>query len=351
MDRESIYRSNNEELAKIHIDTLEYHVRASENYISKIIDSVALEQPDIILRDSCSLFARKIADYLNIPCIGYATSLIVPSSIFFTNPRFAVESSYGYDMSKRSDEEVEELIKLFIGNTKRISEKYNYRYLPLNHQVDPDEEINFSFGLPVIENYDKQKYIFVKPTIFEEDDTHFKKKNNNIYVSSGSVVVFPAHIYKKLVSTLANSSYQVHISFKLLNSGLVKIHNTPDNIYFHHFIDQISQLKNSCVHISHGGYNSLLESIKYEVPLLIIPLQNDEYMDAKIVELNKLGISLSTLMIDSLSHIELLKKINELVLSEEYLFNLKKYKNKLKNMPINCSKLIEIIESKFYEKV
>jgi MGT family glycosyltransferase len=63
------------------------------------------------------------------------------------------------------------------------------------------------------------------------------------------------------------------IGNKIELSSLQKI---PDNFIVQHYIPQLEVLKHANVMISHGGLNSVSEALYYGVPVIAIPLANDQ---------------------------------------------------------------------------
>ncbi len=82
------------------------------------------------------------------------------------------------------------------------------------------------------------------------------------------------------------------ITFKYYDGNIVTFNDLPKNIKFTKFANQIEELKRSKLFITHGGYNSLLESIYYEVPMIVIPLSNDQFYNAEFIKMMKIGYSL-----------------------------------------------------------
>lgn len=62
----------------------------------------------------------------------------------------------------------------------------------------------------------------------------------------------------------------------------------PRNIYAYSFVPQIEVLQNADLFITHGGMNSINEAMYYGVPMLAMPIINDQFANASQVE--KLGL-------------------------------------------------------------
>ena len=60
-------------------------------------------------------------------------------------------------------------------------------------------------------------------------------------------------------------------------------------IYIDDFIEQKYVLNYCDLFITSGGFNSILESIYYKVPMLVIPVSSEQRLNALIIENLKLG--------------------------------------------------------------
>lgn len=99
-----------------------------------------------------------------------------------------------------------------------------------------------------------------------------------LYCSFGSVKTNDTYavnsFIQKLLETVRNHNCIVIIS---VNSILQdqNFDNIPENAYFLKAAPQLEILKRADVFISHGGLNSIKESIRAEVPMLIYPIHSD----------------------------------------------------------------------------
>jgi MGT family glycosyltransferase len=66
----------------------------------------------------------------------------------------------------------------------------------------------------------------------------------------------------------------------------------PSNFLVYPFVPQLEVLQHAEVFISHGGMNSVMESIWFGVPLLMVPQSSDQPLVAARVEELGLGLNL-----------------------------------------------------------
>lgn len=98
---------------------------------------------------------------------------------------------------------------------------------------------------------------------------------------------------KRCIKAFGNKELSV-----ILNTGKVKpeaLGNIPPNIWAYSFVQQLEVLQHTDLFITHGGMNSVNESMYYGVPMLVISFINDQPVNAKQVERLKLGKKLRLL--------------------------------------------------------
>ncbi|MDK7925963.1 MAG: glycosyltransferase [Staphylococcus simulans] len=343
LQKSKIKHSTNSELIEVHKQMLEYNFESSENYYKNIISEVKKINPDYIIRDACAIYGRKIADELGIKCIGYATSMIFREKEVISNPDLALQNIYGVKIFRENNDELKELLKSLIENIKHYSKKYKYRKLPLLYQMDPDERINFSYGLPFDDTIKNNNYYYLKPPLFY-DLNHTKNRNkiDLIYVSSGTITSFPLEIYKKIMKISRVCKFDFKISFKLTN--LIKIKNSHrlDNVEYSSFYSQREMLEISKLHITHGGYNSILESLYYLTPMIVLPMRYDQFINANMVVKQNLGTYMDSYEFCNMNE-ESLKEVIDTLLKPEQVFRMLDYREKLLRMELDNSYICKYI--------
>lgn len=70
------------------------------------------------------------------------------------------------------------------------------------------------------------------------------------------------------------------------------LHSVPQDAILVPYLPQLELMKMADIFLTHGGSNSTLEALANGVPIGIIPLCNDQFFQAKLVESNHVGIIL-----------------------------------------------------------
>lgn len=65
-----------------------------------------------------------------------------------------------------------------------------------------------------------------------------------------------------------------------------KLGRIPEDIFIHQSVDQLTVLERADLFITHGGMNSVNEALCYTMPMVVVPMADDQPMvGARIVEL------------------------------------------------------------------
>jgi len=107
-----------------------------------------------------------------------------------------------------------------------------------------------------------------------------------IYISMGSIMSSKTFC-KRCIRAFGNKELSI-----ILNTGKVNpetLGNIPSNIWAYSFVPQLEVLQHTDLFITHGGMNSVNEAMFYGVPMLVMPIINDQPVNAEQVDRLKLG--------------------------------------------------------------
>ena len=156
-----------------------------------------------------------------------------------------------------------------------------------------------------------------------------------IYVSMGTVAgqkgwtLFLDHFFATVLETFANKpDYRVILSIgKRFNAEKLP-HPLPSNVWVRQRVNQKEVLRVVDLFISHGGNNSVHESLFFATPLLVIPIFGDQHANGQVVEDQQLGLQIPSpfrpKLSTDLNHVTkeiLMKKVNQLFRHEKAFEN------------------------------
>lgn len=163
-----------------------------------------------------------------------------------------------------------------------------------------------------------EKFHFVGPSIstrINDAKIPFEEmKETIIYVSMGTVFGKKKKIYQNCIEAFAGEDVSVIMSIgKYIKKE--SLGDIPSNFYVFEHVPQLEVLKRASLFITHGGMNSVNESIYYCVPMLVSPLGSDQPTVADRVEELGMGIRIRGNQISSRRLRDLSKRI---IMSKEY---------------------------------
>lgn len=140
------------------------------------------------------------------------------------------------------------------------------------------------------EEFPDEQYKFLGPSIYERKAETFdfvKSKNPVAYISLGTVIKGAASFFQSCIEAFRGENIDVIISVGK-KFDVRKLKSVPSNIYIYNFVPQLEVLKIADVFVTHGGMNSVSESLSAGVPMVVIPFVSDQPVNARCVE--KLGV-------------------------------------------------------------
>ena len=116
-----------------------------------------------------------------------------------------------------------------------------------------------------------------------------------IYMSFGSQIYHQPALFWKVAEATQGMGVQLVLSVnELLGSN--ELAGLPEHVLACRYAPQLALLPRASVFITHGGANSVMEALRFGVPLLLSPVCNDQFHQAWYVERSGTGrvLDLST---------------------------------------------------------
>jgi len=105
-----------------------------------------------------------------------------------------------------------------------------------------------------------------------------------IFASFGSQIYHQPELFKNLMESVSGKSVQLVAAVYEMS-----LENVPDNVILTGYAPQLALLERAHIMITHGGANSVMESISANVPILINPICNDQFHQAWFLERSGCG--------------------------------------------------------------
>ncbi len=181
---------------------------------------------------------------------------------------------------------------------------------------------------PQSEKLCSEKYIFIGPSHsynnnYSNKSEYSSLKKPIIYISLGTILHNNPEFYKHCFEALDDFEGSVIISIGT-ETKINDLGNIPKNFVIKSYVNQIEVLKQSKLFISHGGMNSVHESLLYAVPLCVYPFHVEQEAVAERIKETGCGIILK-----KLNSKEIKKAVEKICKDDSYQTNCKKQSDNL----------------------
>lgn len=169
----------------------------------------------------------------------------------------------------------------------------------LDEIVENPPALNLVYTLkeyqPYADEFPQEQYKFLGASVYEreQEEIAFEKSDVPlIYISLGTVVKGARSFFRNCIEAFRNENATVIMSvgkdFQINRLGEI-----PDNFQIYYSVPQTTVLKQADVFITHGGMNSVSESLVAGVSMVVIPFMADQPTNARRITELGLGKSLS----------------------------------------------------------
>ncbi len=270
---------------------MEYMLSFDRTVIPYILSKTKDLHFDYMIHDVMFGGGNILSKKMNLPAIASCSSFVMekpPVPDRMMEPGFHPQLDYLYSELKTAQEE------------------WNFDSLNLSDIFFKKEAMTLvytsRFFQPLGDSLDTS-YQFVGPSITDRKeilDFSLNSGQKLIYISMGTINNNCLDFYQKCLNAFQDESYQVVMSIGN-KTGISELQNIPKNFIVKNYIPQLEVLKRADVFISHGGLNSVSEALYFGVPVIAIPMANDQPVVAK--RLAELGAGLNLNMTEVTSEI------------------------------------------------
>ncbi|XP_054161692.1 uncharacterized UDP-glucosyltransferase YdhE-like [Oppia nitens] len=329
------------------VDQMLPMIETDEPYYRDIIDRI---QPDCIVYDGIGIVPAVITS--GRPWIMYYTMSALMLDMFIDDPRLP-PSQLG--LSINSDKKVWEDCRRQLTNAKQKLTKTFHSWLqshgcpplPANQFLYPSpyanlyltpKELDYTDIRPLPDNYYQFDYFkrTANEEMFEVPEQLRHRSGKLVYLSLGSMGSADVYLMKRLVAMLANSEHRFIVSKGIKHDK----YELADNMWGEKFVSQVKVLPIVDLFITHGGNNSVTESMYFGKPMIVCPIFLDQYDNAQIVEDRGYGIRLNPY---ECSEQQLLQSIDKLLNDRKLAEKLSKASHRIQTEK-QIEKIPEIID-------
>jgi len=253
----------------------------SNDIIAGLSGIVRDEKPDYIISDVITYYGAAAAHANKVPLITFFPVFCVTRGITGSLPLSFMLRILGQVISAPNH-----LIRLLKG-AARLNKYMGDYPVSLQNAASHGSEMNIvsipGFFQFRADAFAKDKYIFTGPMLYYKRETpDFPVENaagkKFIYISLGTVYNKRPKFFAQCFKAFEKTDYRVIMSMpEAITRGLKD--KIPDNFIVRPYVPQLQVLQYVDAFISHGGMNSVQESLYFGVPMVIIPQSTDQYLN------------------------------------------------------------------------
>ncbi len=259
-----------------------------QNIPLQVVDRIRSSQPDAIVYGFMCVWAKTVIDELQVPAISMRATYASNEHFNLVEyMREKMQSMPGMQERMRAYREAQsEEGKKFLSSIFSAfshAEQLNIIFIPREFQ-------------PAADTFD-DRYLFVGPSILPRPEApdfpldRLSVERPLLYISLGSFYTNQPEFYRQCFAAFADLPWQVVLSIGK-HTDLAVLGPIPENFLPSPYVPQLEILPRAQIFVTHAGTNSVMESMYFGVPMVLIPQQPEQQMHAQRVVDMGLGIIL-----------------------------------------------------------
>ncbi|XP_015876313.2 UDP-glucosyltransferase 29-like [Ziziphus jujuba] len=295
--------------------TLDKAIDMAKPSFNKILETL---KPDLVIRDFAPAWVPDLASSLKVPTIVFITS----GAALVSFSLYCLKNKGGDDYHHH--DHVFPFPEVYLENMKsqlvQNSEKSSIRAFQFNERSSNDNTILIKSSrelegkyMDYISSSFGMKVVPVGPLVpyYVHDDEegmdiinwlNKKEKSSTVFACFGSQFYLSKEDMEEIAYGLELSKVNFIWVLRFAKGEVMKLEDALPNGFLERVRDkglivadwapQLKILKHSSIggFVSHCGWNSLLESIKFGVPIIAMPMQFDQPLNARLVEECGIGL-------------------------------------------------------------
>ncbi|HET7219007.1 MAG TPA: macrolide family glycosyltransferase, partial [Vicinamibacterales bacterium] len=259
------------------------------------LDAFRAEAPDYVLTDSVAPWGHWIAQILGIPVVTSVTTFAFNRSMLRYAVAHGVRPKGGrYFFSKLRH----------IAKALRLRRSLRRRYGVTGTGLMPAMSVDGGLSIvytsrafqPCAETFD-DRFCFVGPLLEPRAGGNafpweMLSHPTVVYVSLGTLFNANADFYRSCFEAFGTLDAQIVLSVGR-RIALDSLGAPPANVLVRTHVPQLDVLQRATVFITHGGMNSVSESLYYGVPVVVIPQMSEQEIVGRRVEEVGAGVFLA----------------------------------------------------------
>lgn len=259
-------------------------LQQSQRLLPWLLEELRHEQPDVIVFDSICLWGMQAAHLLGIPSVASITTFVAEGVKGMITVRDGLALA-GQALTA---------LPGIIGQRRQLVRTYGPAVFPQSQIFPAISGTNLVYTSREFQpetSFIDESFHFVGPSIDtavrEPADFPWhllgdQQENGRplIYLSLGTIYHNKADFYRMAFATFGDHPGQFILSAGRM-TDIAALGPIPDNFIVRHFVPQLELLPRVDAFITHGGMNSINEGLYFGVPLVVVPQQMEQTINAR----------------------------------------------------------------------
>ena len=252
------------------------------------------ERPDYLISDSVAPWGQWAAKILDVPLVTSTSTFAFNSSVM----RFGLSGGVRPKSLRLFVSKLRHMAKAS-RLRRRMCQEYGVNGPGVFASVMGQSDLNIVYTSrlfqPCAETFD-ERFQFVGPMIARTETIAFPwdrlSHDDLVYVSLGTLFNTDPGFYRNCLAAFANQAVQVVLSIGT-KVPLASLGNIPDNVVVATEVPQLAVLQRAVAFVTHGGMNSVSESLSNGVPMVVVPQMGEQAIVGQQVKQMGAGICLA----------------------------------------------------------
>ncbi|MEO6236200.1 MAG: macrolide family glycosyltransferase [Vicinamibacterales bacterium] len=252
--------------------------RATEDVLANELAAIRAERPDYIVTDSIAPWGHWVGQLLEVPVVTSVSTFAFNRRVMASAlAQGARPKSLRLALSKMRH------ISKAIWLARRLRRQYGVPGPGITGLVFGRSDLNIVYTSrlfqPHADTFD-DRFEFVGPSLTPLEGTEALEPCDVsqpplVYVSLGTLFNADASFYRKCFTAFGPMNVRVIMSIGS-NISEESLGAPPANFSIHAHVPQLEVLRRAAVFVSHGGMNSVSESLYCGVPLVVVPQMSEQ---------------------------------------------------------------------------
>ncbi|MFC4101261.1 macrolide family glycosyltransferase [Paenibacillus xanthanilyticus] len=271
----------------------------------RLYEEVSGLRPDCVMHDAFAYWGKELAAKLDVPGVSVFANFPFIHEMAESDPGFFMEvvlRAADDPLYKKYKGQADMYPKLIEKVSRMIARRHGLGEVNvINDVFGSKQPLNLIFSSRAFQLYEEafdESYLFAGYTADRRSDAEpFPMERLDgrplVYIAFGTILHELGDLIEGCMKALGGEDVQVVMSVGR-QFPIERLAGVPDNFLIMPYVPQLELLERASAFITHGGANSIYESLCAGVPMVVVPQAFDEFMGALMVERAEAGIRLES---------------------------------------------------------